>query len=233
MELITINCPHCGFTKDLEQQKIPVGAKNVTCPKCKQSFLLGNRSDLGRVPPSARSDQFTFERGEVKQGQKVWRSGNKLVIHVNAVLPDRCVKTNQPSQGQRLKRNLYWHHPAFYLLLLLNAIIYLIVSLSVRKRATIEIGVSDAVMEKRKLAITAGWVLGLGGIAVFVLGLAYESLGVLIPTGIVAFLVGIVWAMTGVNIVTPARIDGEYVWLRGINKEYLAALPEWDRIGLQ
>jgi hypothetical protein len=233
MELVTINCPHCGFTKDLERQKIPKDAKTVTCPKCKQSFLLGDRADVGRVLPPVQSNQFEFERTEIEHGQRVWRSGNKLVMHVNAILPDRCVKTNLPTHGQRLKRNLSWHHPSLYLLILLSVLIYLIVSLCVRSRATIEIGVSDAVMKKRKIAITAGWVLGLGGIAVFALGLAYESLGVLIPTGIVAFLVGIVWAMTGVNIVTPARIDGEYVWLRGINKEYLAALPEWDRIGLQ
>jgi hypothetical protein len=82
-------------------------------------------------------------------------------------------------------------------------------------------------MKKRKTAITAGWVLGLGGIAAFAFGLGYESLGVLIPIGIVAFIVGIVWAIAGVNIVTPARIDREYIWLKGVNKEYLSEFPDW------
>lgn len=227
MELISINCPHCGFTRDLERQKIPKGAKNATCPKCKQTFLLGDSADVGWVPPPAQNKDFVFERAEIDHGRRVWRSGKQLVMHVDSILPDRCIKTNLPTHGQRLKRNLSWHNSGIYLLILVNMLLYLIVALCVRKRATIEIGVSDAVMKKRKTAITVGWVLGLGGIAVFTIGLAYESLGLLIPVGIVAPIVVIVWAMRGVNIVTPARIDREYIWLKGVNKDYLSEFPDW------
>lgn len=36
----------------------------------------------------------------------VWRDGKLLVMHKKAVLPDRCVKCNQPAGGRRLKRSL-------------------------------------------------------------------------------------------------------------------------------
>ena len=39
----------------------------------------------------------------------IWRSGNLLVMRKGAQLPDRCVKTNQPAYGKRLKLLLQWH----------------------------------------------------------------------------------------------------------------------------
>lgn len=37
----------------------------------------------------------------------VWRHGRLLVMHKRATLPERCVKSNQPAYGRKLKRNLY------------------------------------------------------------------------------------------------------------------------------
>ena len=108
---------------------------------------------------------------KLNNNERIWRSGNALVMHRNAVLPDRCVKTNKPAQGRRLKRKLYWHHPALYLLILLNILIYLIVAIAVRKKAIIEIGVSHETLSKRKRAIIVSWIMSLAGIGLFVLAL--------------------------------------------------------------
>jgi len=40
-------------------------------------------------------------------GEALYRQGKLLVMHKQAVLPDRCVKSNQPAHGRRLKRKLY------------------------------------------------------------------------------------------------------------------------------
>jgi len=35
-----IQCPHCGFSKDIDPAQLPTGVTRVNCPKCKQSFPL-------------------------------------------------------------------------------------------------------------------------------------------------------------------------------------------------
>ena len=40
MSHLTITCPHCGFSKSVERQRIPADAKTITCPKCKHLFAF-------------------------------------------------------------------------------------------------------------------------------------------------------------------------------------------------
>jgi hypothetical protein len=61
-------------------------------------------------------------------GAGVWREGSTLVMSKDALLPDRCVKCNAFTTG-RLKRKLSWHPPAYYLLLIVAWLVYLIVSM--------------------------------------------------------------------------------------------------------
>jgi len=35
-----ITCPHCGFSKQIDDAQLPAGVTKVNCPKCKQSFPL-------------------------------------------------------------------------------------------------------------------------------------------------------------------------------------------------
>lgn len=38
MSMVTITCPHCGFSKDVNQGSTPPEGTKVTCPKCRASF---------------------------------------------------------------------------------------------------------------------------------------------------------------------------------------------------
>lgn len=78
----------------------------------------------------------------VVENYGLWRKGNILVMHKNVQLPDRCVKSNAPT-NRRLKRNLSWHHPAVFLSILISPLIYIILALILRKTANIYIGLSD------------------------------------------------------------------------------------------
>ncbi len=51
MSQITITCPHCGFSKAVDRARIPAGAKNINCPQCKKSFLLGGDPPPGPAAP--------------------------------------------------------------------------------------------------------------------------------------------------------------------------------------
>ena len=37
---MTITCPHCGFSKEVDPQRLPAGAARVTCPQCREKFSL-------------------------------------------------------------------------------------------------------------------------------------------------------------------------------------------------
>ncbi len=62
MDFVTITCPHCGYSKSVAQGLIPKGAKDTTCPKCRQTFLL----DAAREPRSSEQElAWTFQvKGE-------------------------------------------------------------------------------------------------------------------------------------------------------------------------
>ena len=48
-----INCPHCGFSRDINPAKIPANATRATCPKCKQKFKLNVVAKTAGQKPKA------------------------------------------------------------------------------------------------------------------------------------------------------------------------------------
>jgi hypothetical protein len=160
----------------------------------------------------------------------VWRQGKLLVMHKRATLPDRCVKSNRPAHGRRLKRDLYWHHPAIYLTILI-ALVYIILAVVLQKRAVIHIGLSSEWFAKRRRAILIGWGSVLVAIAMVVLGIAtaneYSHALALIPMSPLVFLVGTIYGLVAARMVAPKRIADDYVWLKGVHPDFLASLPEW------
>ena len=162
----------------------------------------------------------------------VWRQGNVLVMHKRATLPDRCVKSNQPAHGRKLKRDLYWHHPWIYLTILISLLIYIILALILRKRAIVYIGLSEQWFAKRRRAIVIGWGLVLVSGVLVVLGFGMfgelnEYAGVVILLGFVVFLVGAIYGLIAARMVAPKRITDDYVWLKGVHPDFLAELPVW------
>lgn len=143
----------------------------------------------------------------------------------DAQLPDRCVKCNAFTNG-RLRRKFAWHHPAIYILLLVAWLIYLIVAMIVKKRATIDLGLCDDHRAKRRTYIWITWLLALGGVAGFVLAiLANDGTPALI--GFLLLLTAIVFGVITTRVTYPSKIDDRFVWLKGVNAEYLDQLPSW------
>jgi hypothetical protein len=165
----------------------------------------------------------------------VWRDGKLLVMHKQAVLPDRCVKCNQPARGRRLKRSLSWHHPGYFLAVLAGVWVYIIVALVVRHTAKIEIGMCDVHRRKRWQAIATSWLLALVGILAMFGGamlddapaawLSWMMTPWLILGGIALFFGGMIYAVTVVPPVAPQKIDKEYVWLKKVDPAFVAEFP--------
>jgi hypothetical protein len=204
----TAHCAECGqyfSTSDV----VRLGNSWV-CARCKPVFL--QRLQEGAPPPSAMA---------------VWRSRKLLVVSHGAQLPDRCVKCNTPAHGQRLVRKLYWHSPALYLLILVNLLIYALVAIFVRKKARVEIGICDAHLRQRRLAIGGGWLFGLGGFITFIAGMVIDR-GLLGLTGFIAFLGGLIYGGVVGPVVSAKGIDPDVVRIRGAGRQFLDTLPEWN-----
>jgi F0F1-type ATP synthase assembly protein I len=193
--------------------------------------IMTAMSDVNPYAPPQHD--VVLEAMLAEPGGGVWREGKLLVMHKGAVLPDRCVKCNQPAGGGRLKRSLSWHHPALYFLILASIWIYIIVALIVRHTAKIQIGICERHRRKRRNAIATSWLLVVGGLTGIILGgFLSDRAGPtpwFVPTlligGVFAFIGGLIYAVVVVPPVAPHKIDKEYVWLKKVDPSYLAELP--------
>jgi len=141
--------------------------------------------------------------------------------------PDRCVKCNAPANGFRLKRVLYWQHPAYYLFLLCSLLVLLIVILIVRKKAILHIGLCERHRARRKLGLIIGWSSFLIGVGLLIGGAGLDS-GWLALIGLALLIVGGVTGAILSTTITPTKITKENVWITGVHRDFLDQLPEWN-----
>jgi hypothetical protein len=161
---------------------------------------------------------------EVKTG--IWREGDVLRMSKDATLPNRCVKCNAPAD-KKLNRELRWHPPGWYFTIIFpGLLIYIIIAMVVSHRAKISVPMCARHRSRRRWAIAVGWLVCLASFFVLPIIGAMTS----IPTeyvvgGCVAmFAAWLLYGLIRSNVVTPALIDKNYVWLKGINRDFLDAL---------
>ncbi len=162
-------------------------------------------------------------------GSGVWRDKSKMVVSKGAQLPDRCVKCNAPAPGAKFKKKLSWHHPAIFILIFVALLIYLIVAMVLRKTITLELGLCEEHRAKHRRNVFITWSLILLGVCGFVLAVIVEDNNFLLA-GILFLVAGVIYAVVALRIVTPARIDDKFAWLKGVNKDYLDELPQWPGV---
>jgi len=203
-----LTCVECGRVFPPDEVIMVKGS--WICARCKPEFLQRLQEGVG---PSGAAGGM-------------WRTKKQLVTCSEKPFPDRCVRCNAPANGYRLKRTLYWHPPAYYLLILLNLLIYALVAAFIRNKAIVRIGLCEKHRVRRRWGILVCSVGVAGGIGLIVAG-AMEGSGAAILAGIGLLLGGAIYGgFTGARV-SPAKITKENVWLKGVNKEFLAELPEW------
>jgi hypothetical protein len=65
--------------------------------------------------------------------------------------------------------------------------------------------------------------LGFGGIVLSVI--ANDGTPALI--GLLLLLAGIIFGVIAIRVTVPSKIDDKFVWLKGVNADYLNQLPQW------
>jgi hypothetical protein len=205
------------------------GARN-TCVECGKTFPPDEIIYLNNSPVCAGCKPVYLQRlkegAALPAGGSVWRAGKKLVTRTGTILPDRCTRCNAPAGGYKLKRELYWMHPAFFLFLLCNLLVLLIVYMIVRKKAVLHIGLCEKHRAQRKRGLIIGWSSVPLGI-ILIIGAAVFQSGWWVLTGLLVLIGGGITAGIMARTIAATKIDKDYVWATGCHKDFLADVPEW------
>lgn len=212
----------------------PVGANSpdamAGCLLCLQMFPVAEMVSFqnGWVCGACKPVyvQRLKEGAPLLTNSQIGRAGSSLVMHKEALLPERCVRCNAPSSFW-LKRRLSWHPPAWYALILINLLVYAIVAASISKRATIQVGLCAQHRAKRVRDIWIAW--GLVGVSVglFILAGVLDSGGPVLPA-VLLLLASPIYGLSTARVVAVRKIANNKLWLKGVCAEYLAGLPEWE-----
>jgi hypothetical protein len=152
-----------------------------------------------------------------------WRDGKTLVVRKGVILPDRCVKCNAPADGPFHKQTVNWHHPALYLLLLAGPVPYAIIISILQEKGSVGVRLCARHRQRRLGLVLTAWALGIGGTAAIVASARAHSRFVVIA-GIAALFCGVVLGAC-TRLLTAKKIDGHFMWLRGLSPEFLTSFP--------
>lgn len=140
---------------------------------------------------------------------------------------DSCVKCGQPAVST-LRRKLAWHHPAWYFLILVNLLVFVIVAVCVSKKMTLTVGLCEKHRAGRKAWILASWFCLAAGIAFcFVFGSSdsRDSLYLIFLGGGCIVLSLVFACVVSYIIVRPSRITESECTLRGAGEVFLQQFP--------
>ncbi|WP_342316468.1 hypothetical protein [Lysobacter sp. FW306-1B-D06B] len=175
-------------------------------------------------PPTTR----LREALSAEVGGDCWRDGKELVVRPGCTLPGRCIKCNEPAAEPMQHARFYWHHPALYLVIFINLLIYLVIALIVRRRTPVTIGLCERHRMRRRVSTIgaiSGTLLGVGLIGYGVSGDA----PVVSMIGVAMLLASLVCGIVGSRVLVVTRIGENYTRFRGAGTEFLATLPAFYR----
>ena len=170
------------------------------------------------APPNASLDP--------RSGENLWRDGKVLVMRPGSILPPRCVKCNEAAELPIKQRKFYWHEPWIYVFAITCLLIYALVCLVARKQAVLGPGLCPVHRKRRWLGIALGWGGSLLALFLMFLGGTYNYFALLV-IGLVLFLGAILAGFLLSRLIQPARIDPDFVRLKGCGRPFLDSLPQF------
>ncbi len=175
-------------------------------------------------PPTTR----LREALSAEVGGDCWRDGKELVVRPGCTLPGRCIKCNEPATEPMQHARFYWHHPALYLVALVNLLIYLVIALFVRRRTPVTLGLCERHRARQRMSIVASVAGSLAGLGLVAFGITREAPGASVA-GVVLLLASVACGIVGSRVLVVTRIGENYTRFKGCSAEFLATLPAFYR----
>jgi hypothetical protein len=219
-----MKCPKCGFMQGRQARCKKCGSPldadvRPSAPARAASISAPVVADNPYAPPVASRAAPGMAAAA---DEEIFRDGELIVARDGAAFPDRCVRCNQSAEGFRVKKTLYWHPPSWYLLIFVSPLIYAIVAMVVRKKASFQLALCREHRNRRRLLIAIGLALPVVTLLIVILseGEPASVFGLMI--GVV---VGLLLAIIGSQILSPKKIEDGYAYLKGARPQFLASLP--------
>jgi hypothetical protein len=156
------------------------------------------------------------------------REGRYVVVPTGSDLPPRCIICNEPAETPIKQRKLYWHSPWLYVLILINILLYAIVSLFVRKSAKASPGFCAGHKRARKNKLWrwfgSSFIAALAGL-VFI----GTNIGIFILPAFVLSFILLIPGLLATNILVAKEINKDFARYAGCKEPFLQAL---DNAGL-
>ncbi|MBN8458646.1 MAG: hypothetical protein J0M04_12490 [Verrucomicrobia bacterium] len=177
---------------------------------------------------SPASSQIT---PEVTHWTTIYRAGRLLMVRDGAVLPDVCVVSNQPTgPGDWRKRvRLSWISPWLYLALLANLLVFLILSIVLRKSGWVTYSLSRRArmtVIRKKAAAGIMFVMSIGLIVTAVTGSVSDDLVLTSVLGGLVMLIAALLILSRADAVRVARTKDGWFLVKGCGREFLDTFPE-------
>lgn len=182
---------------------------------------------------NASSNQMTqpshsFPHPDQRPIGGIYRHGKEVVVHKNAMMPERCVKCNDQIigyDGGGFTRQKYrWHNPLVYIALI-SPLIYLILAAVLSQSATVDVPLCHQHMEEKNNTGRNLLITGAGtAFAVFFFGaMGYVGFAFLLCF---AAVIGLPLAYNYFcKPLQISKIENDYVYLKGANEEYISQFP--------
>lgn len=173
------------------------------------------------APPAAEVELVAADR--------CWRdTKDTLYIAQGSDLPRRCVKCNAPVTMAPKKRTLYWHAAGWYVLVLLNIILYAIAAMVVRKKIQLSPALCSQHAVQRRNRLLGGLGVFLAGLLAGVAAFGNDAAGI----GLAAFAIALgalIFTVLATRTVFPVEIHDKGARIKGCGEAFLASLSR-DRL---
>ncbi|MGJ8697887.1 MAG: hypothetical protein ACSHYF_16335 [Verrucomicrobiaceae bacterium] len=163
-----------------------------------------------------------------------------LMVRSGAILPNRCIKTNLPVEpgktGLLKKARISWVHPAWYLLIILNVLIMIVVVLCISKKAKIEYHLGHSFRAKRtKWRWLFAGIMALSALG-FYSGINMEdgNGGGLIALSLLGFFISLVSLLFSLNYVSASNHREGWFQLKGAHPDFIRDVQkEHGAVGIE
>ena len=181
------------------------------CAACKPQLVQRVREGLSVGHPSSNA----------------WRDGDLVVTIAGTTLTGRCVMCNSVESLSHTSSALHWHPRWVYALLLLTPIAYLVGLLATQKSAWVAVSVCARHRNLRSTMSAVSWLFLLITLGIGIAAGLYSSVVLMTIAGAVLAASAISFRRQWIPL-SVAKMEGDYVWLRGGGREFVDGLPEFD-----
>ncbi len=122
-------------------------------------------------------------------------------------------------------RTFFWHHPGWFLFILVAVLAYLIVGLLVRRKATIAVGLCQPHWRRRRRLQIFTVICFVACVASIAGAIQWHHLA-LGAIGVLLLLVSLLLALLAGKTLTPTYIDKTEARFKGCGAAFLDSLPE-------